>query len=157
MRRSESGGLRVTSGCYRAELPLGWAPELEEPTLDKLSELAAFHGGAPLGGAGASIGGATPSRELAGPRGRGRALVAFGDDGAAHACFAACEDASGAARCDAMRAELVGGAPPRPPSAPLAALVAAVHRPRETSTGLAALFALVAAILVRRRPRPTPL
>ncbi|MBL8607990.1 MAG: hypothetical protein JNL38_11745 [Myxococcales bacterium] len=155
VRRSEARGLRVTTGCYRAPLPLGWAPELDEPALDKLSELAAFHGGAPLaGGEGAAT--PTPSRDLAGPRGRGRAIVAFADDGAAHACFAACDDATGAGRCDAMRAEIVGGSPPQAASPPLAALVAALHHPRTAVGVLASALALVGAILVRRRPRPTP-
>lgn len=152
VRRYEQDGVRVTEGCYRAALPLGWIDAAEAPALDKLGELAAYHGEAGLGG-GATRGdpGGARVRDLGGDHARGFALLGFGGDGAAYGCFVACKDERGS-RCDAIDARLEGGVAPPDPSLPLRGLGAAVTHPRPTAAGLALALVALGAVAIARRP-----
>lgn|GEM_PF-7053068 len=68
------------------------------------------------------------------------------------ACWAACY---GTETCDATHAELrASPVPAPPPGLALHALVLAVHHPRAAAASALALCASLAALYVRRRPRP---
>lgn len=157
---SERGGL---AACVTVDVS-GWVDEATPIALERVGAMAAtaVHAarGAPPRWHTVAPPAAPPHVTLvalsgdAGETANGLLLLAFQGVGgrSALACWAACY---GPAPCDATRAELrASPTPAPPPGLALRALVLAVHHPRAAAASALALCASLAALYVRRRPRP---